>query len=305
MGKVLQAVTEKDVVTREKTALASDASAGSSVALSVENNDGFAANDYVVIGQEGSEKAELQQVASVAGNGTITVSTLKFAHETGTPVTKYRYNKRKFYGATSESGSYTELTSDGSPVTIQVDDPQGTILEYTGSTYTYFKATYYNATTGEETDDEDAEATLADESKRYTSIYKIRKQAGLLDNPYFVDGDVESRRKEAENEINSAIFSRYILPLAEVPDLLTNICTLLAAGYIDFAEFEEDGEGRKWLGQARGMLRDIKNGKRALLASDGTELARVTGTNDVSGYPDSTLDESTTEGIKFKISDKY
>ena len=305
MARVLQAPTEYDIVQREKTELSSDASAGSSVALSVDNNDGFAANDYVVIGQEGSEEAELQQVSSISGNGTITVGTLKFNHKAGVPVTKYRYNQRKFYGAETETGTYTELTGEGSPVDIQVDDPQGTILEYTGSTYTYFKATYYNETTGDETDSDDAEATEADETLRYTSIYKIRKHAGIVDNPYYTDDQIEIKRKQAENEIKSAIYSRYTLPLDEIPFILCHIATILAAGYIGYEEFEDQDLAVKWLGEGRALLKAIKNGKQVLLASDGTELSRVTRSDTLRGYPDSTLDDSTTEGIKFKVSDKF
>jgi Protein of unknown function (DUF1320) len=251
--KILIAPTE-DFIKLEKTELNADASAGSSVALTVLNNDSIVANDYVVIGHEGSETAELQQVSSVTGNATITVGTLKFAHKKGEPITKYRFNKRKFYGALTKTGSYTELTSDGSPKTIQVDDPQGTLLEYTGSTYTFFKATYYNSTTTDETDIADAEAVEADESKRYTSIYNIRKAAGMVDNEYLDDGYIETKRKQAENEINSAIFSRYTLPLDEVPSLIENICTKLASGYINYEELREDGEGKKWLGEARALL---------------------------------------------------
>jgi hypothetical protein len=78
-----------------KTELASDASAGANVAPSVDNNDGFAASDYIVIRQEGSEKAELQQVSSVSGNGSITAGTLKFDHKTSRYATRYRSN---YYG---------------------------------------------------------------------------------------------------------------------------------------------------------------------------------------------------------------
>jgi phage gp36-like protein len=306
MANVLIAPNERDILAREHTELASDASAGSSVALTVDNNDNFSANDYVVIGQEGSEKAELQQVSSVAGNGTITVGTLKFDHLAGTPITKYRYNQRKFYGATSKTGTYTELTSDGSPVDIQVDDPQGTILEYTGAEgFTHFKATYYNETTDDETDEDDADPTEADESLRYTSIYKIRKHAGITDNPYLTDGYVEIKRKQAEGEINSAIFSRYTLPLSEIPFIVTHIATILAAGYIGYEEFEDQNIGGKWLGERRALLKAIKEGKQVLLDSDGTELARVTRSNTLRSYPDSTLDDSATEGVKFKVSTKF
>lgn len=305
MAQILQAPTEPDVVELERTELDADASAGSSVALTVLNNDSFAQNDYVVIGEPGSEKAELQQIASVSGNSTITVSTLKFAHKKGERITKYRFNQRKFYGATSEDGSYTELTSDGSPKTIQVDDPQGTLLEYTASLYTYFKATYYNAHNGDETDIDDADAVAADESNRYTSLYNIRKAAGIVDNVYLNDEYVEVKRKQAENEINSAIFSRYVLPLSEVPDLIQYLCTKLAAGYIDYEQFGADGEGGKWLGEARAILKSIQDGKQRLLDSDYNELTPVTKTNVIRSYPDSTLDDSATEGRKFTIGHKF
>jgi len=137
--RTLLAPTE-DFIKLERSTLNADATAGSSVSLTLKSNDGFSDNDYVVIGHEGSELAELQQInAAVSGVTAIQVATLKFNHKAGEPITFYRYNQRKFYGATSATGTYTELTGDGSPKDIQVDDPQGTILEYTGSAYTHFK----------------------------------------------------------------------------------------------------------------------------------------------------------------------
>jgi len=145
--KTLLAPTE-DFIKQERSKLSTDASAGSNVTLVLENNDHFANTEYIVVGREGSEQAELCQInAAVSGGTDVRVATLVRSHKAGEPITKYRYNKRKFYGATSATGSYTELTGDGSPVTIQVDDPQGTLIEYSGSTYTYFKATYYNTST--------------------------------------------------------------------------------------------------------------------------------------------------------------
>jgi phage gp36-like protein len=303
--KSLLAVTES-FLKLEKAFLDADAAAGSNVSLTLKNNNGLAQNDFIVIGQEGSELAELEQInAAVSGNTYVQVATLKFAHKKGEPVTKYRYNKRKFYGATSKTGTYTELTTDGSPKEIQVDDPQGTLLEYTGTTYTFFKATYFNSQTSDETALADAEAVEADESKRYTSIYNIRKHAGIVDNPYLNDAYVETKRKQAENEINSAIFGRYVLPLSEVPPLVQNICTLLAAGYIDYEEFGRDGEGVKWLGEARALLKAITKGTQRLLASDGTELSRNAKVGNLQGYPDSSITAGSADDRKFKIGDTY
>src|SRR5689334_21708510 len=114
-------------IREELGVLNADASAGTNVTLTLINNDGLANNDYIVVGHEGNVLCEMLQInqAVVAGT-TIRVATLKFNHLKGEPSVKYRYNQRKFYGAASVDGSYTELTSDGSPKDIQVDDPQGT-----------------------------------------------------------------------------------------------------------------------------------------------------------------------------------
>ncbi len=299
--RTLQAVTE-DFIKLERTTLTADAAAGSNVTLTLSNNDGLSDTDFVVIGHEGSELAELEQINQAVTPGTsVRVSTLKFNHQAGEPVTRYRYNKRKFYGCATATGSYVELTSEGSPKDIQVDDPQGTLLEYTGSTYLYFKATYYNSTTAEETDIDDASATDGDESKRYASLWAIRKHAGLAGNPLYSDVRLEMKRKQAENEINSAIFAKYTLPLAEVPALISQICELLAAGYIDYEEFGKAGEGVKWLGEARALLKAIRNGTQVLIGADGTELARQTTTGVLDGYPN----DEDTDAAQFSMGDRF
>ena len=295
--------TSEDITIKpERSYLGADVTAGASVTLTIENNENFKNSDFVVIGYEGSELAELEQINQVVTAGqSIRVATVKFNHKKGEPVTRYAYDKRKVYGSTSESGSYTELTSDGSPVLISVDDPQGTVFEYTGGSYTWFKATYYNSTSFAETPLANAEAIEGNQSLRYTTIYNIRKAAGLAGNPFYSDFVTEIKRKQAENEIDSVLLARYTLPLTEVPALLTHICTLLAAGYIDFEEFGKNGEGVKWLGEARALLKNIADGKRRLIGSDGTELTHPTGTGSISGYPN----DADTNPAKFTMDDQF
>ena len=75
--EILQAPNESTIFT-EITYLSDDATAGTS--LSVENAQGFLANDYLVIGRTGSEKTELRKIASITGN-TITLSAAaSFSH---------------------------------------------------------------------------------------------------------------------------------------------------------------------------------------------------------------------------------
>jgi hypothetical protein len=167
-------------------------------------------------------------------------------------------------------------------------------LEYVGGEgYLFFKATYFNSTTSEESNITDANAVLADESTRYCSIYAIKKQAGLTNNPYITDGFIENLRKRAENEVNSYLYERYILPLInstsvpEIPFMVENVTTLLAAGYADYQEFGKDGEGVKWLAEARAVLKKLQTGAQRLIASDMTEFQQKDLTQGVNSFPSS------------------
>lgn len=284
--RTLLAPTE-DLIKLERSRLEADATAGSNVSLTIGNNDGFIDADYIVVGYEGNELCEMCKInQAVTAGQVVRVATLKFNHKANEPITKYRFNQRKFYGSATSGGVYTELTSEGSPKDIQVDDPQGTYIEYTGDDYFFFKSTYYNSTSFVETDIDDSEAVDADESKRYASLYAIRKHAGLAGNPFYSDARIETKRKQAESEINSILYARYVLPLTEVPALLGQICELLAAGYIDYEEFGKDGEGVKWLGTGRALLASIAKGTQRLIGADGEELATKTLTAGVQSYPD-------------------
>jgi phage gp36-like protein len=297
--KTLLAVTEP-FIKRETGRLRGPASAGSTVVIPVDSSQGVAVADFVVVGFEGNELAEMCAVTAVA-NTTVTVATLKFNHTEGEPFVVYRFNQRKFYGATSAAGTFTELTADGSPKDISVDDPQGTYLEYSGSSYTYFKATYYNSVTSDETDVDEADSVAGDESLRYTSIYAIRKHSGLAGNPRYSDMRIEMKRKQAENEINSTLAAKYVLPLAEVPAILNQICELLAAGYIDYEEFGKDGEGAGWLASGRAQLKAIQKGTQILIGADGTELTRNAKVGVLDGYPN----DEDTDIEKFSMADRY
>jgi phage gp36-like protein len=274
------------------------------VQVTVANTNGLANGDYVVIGDEGSERAEIVQIANLTP--TTFTATLVLDHKVDEPFTKYRYNKRKFYGSVTEAGTFTEIIASGSPVQIQVDDPQGTYIEYSGGEgYIYFKSTYFNSSTSDETLLSEAIAVLADESIRYCSIHDIRDQAGLTMNPYITDGAIEIKRQEAESEVDSYLSAMYLLPLTnsqgvkEVPKIVQYITTMLAAGFLDYKEFGADGQGVKWLGEARGMLKKLADGTMSLTDSLKQEFGTKTNTTGVNGYP---LDSS---GRMFTINQQF
>ena len=301
--KVLFAPTEEFIKIR-KSVLTADALIDATE-IFVENNNGFLEEKCIVIGWDGSESAEKTTISGTPTEGqTLTVDALKFPHKAGETVTLYRYNRRKFYGSQTIDGEYTELpeSSNNGGIEIQVNNPQGTPCDYDesgGEGYLYFKATYYDDINADETSLSESIAVSSDQSGRYTTIHSIKRQAGLVKNPYITDDAVETYRLRAENEINSVLYSKYILPLTTVPALIENICTLLAAGYMDYQEFGKEGEGVKWLGEARGLLNSIKKGTQILLDTDGEELPTRTRSSGVTSNP------SSSTGRIFRLDDEY
>lgn len=301
--------TTEDFIRLAATKLSADTASGSNVSLPVYGNEGILQNSFLVIGVEGTDTCEIQQVnASITPGTSVQVAQLLFSHKQDEPVRVFRYNQRKFYGSLTQNGSYSHLNAYGSPKTIQVTDPQGTLLEYTGTEgYIYFKSTYFNSATFEETDINDAVAVYANEVARYTTLEAIRRQAGMMDNPFMTDGILEIYRTRAENEVDSQLMTKYSLPLTrasdsvqEVPAIIENATMLLAAGYMDYREYGKDGEGVKWLGEARGILKSIQNGNQHLIGTDRLEMNVVTDTISISGYPD----DSASPAI-FGVRDRY
>lgn len=119
-------ITPPDLSDSEKTYLASTYTSGA--ALTVQNNQGFAAGDFVVVGEPGAEKTELGQITSVSGDGTITLTAaLKFSHTKDTPVYLSYYNRYELERDGSVIVAGTTATS-----VIQWDNPRGIVYNDTG-----------------------------------------------------------------------------------------------------------------------------------------------------------------------------
>ncbi len=275
--RILTAPTE-NFIESERTVLADDAAAGSNVDLTLTNTAGFAQPDYVRVGEPGTERAEICAINEAVVDGDpVRVATLRFAHEAGEPVVRLSYNKRKFYGSLTKGGAYVELTDDGSPLDIKVDDPLGTTLEYDGAEgYAFFKATYYNSVELTETDLADSEAVAGDQSGRYATLWSIRNKAGFEENAGIGDDRVERARKSAEGRINGKLAARYSLPLAEVPADVGECCRLIAAAALLFEEYGgENAQAKEFMAEAYAMLNAWADGTSAIIGADGVELAQV------------------------------
>lgn len=140
-----------DVTDYEKSYLTNDCSAGVT-SINVKNNDRFAANDRVMLGEMGQEKTEIVTVSAVNGNGNgLTVGTTVFAHSADDPVTIMRFDQVKFYrSTTTETGTYSVVATKN----MDVDNANLTTIydDTTGLTTYYYKMTVYHSISTLESD---------------------------------------------------------------------------------------------------------------------------------------------------------
>ncbi|MCR4330023.1 MAG: hypothetical protein NUV65_05785, partial [Candidatus Roizmanbacteria bacterium] len=116
----------------------------SATSATVENNEGFAADTYVIYGAFGQEQTEIVKLTSVTGNTTIGHSTGPvFAHPKRTPVIEIKYNQIKVYRSATETGVYSLITT----VDITPDDNFTYYDDTSGTTTSWYKVAYYNETT--------------------------------------------------------------------------------------------------------------------------------------------------------------
>jgi len=115
--------------------------------LTVKNTENFALNDRVLIGQMGTENAEIVTVTQAPSPGqTLVVSPLVFGHSADEAIVRLQYDQVQFWRSiTGVAGNYTLLTT----VTIDVNHPQliTTYNDTTGLGSYYYEVGYYNSVT--------------------------------------------------------------------------------------------------------------------------------------------------------------
>lgn len=121
--------------------------AGATKDITVDNNNDFAQNDFVLAGEIGKGTSEIFKVnATVTAGTTIQADNLVFPHNAGTPLYKIPYNQVKFYHADTLGGTKTLI---GSAVDIDADNEFTTITDDT-NTEGYLFFTLYNSQTSAE-----------------------------------------------------------------------------------------------------------------------------------------------------------
>jgi hypothetical protein len=128
----------------EKTYLTSSIASGVT-SITVKNNQKFADNDRIMIGEMGRERTEIVDVDGAVTLGTaLTVSTTKYAHDASDPVYILQYDQVKFYRSTTgSSGSYSNVSTSA----MDVDNANKLTIydDTTGLSSYYYKVSYYHS----------------------------------------------------------------------------------------------------------------------------------------------------------------
>ena len=129
-----------DISENEKTFLSAD-EASAQTTLSVISGRNFAANEYVLIGNIGEEKAEIRKVSSQTDT-TLVVDALLFAHSRGTKIQFIPYNQIVVSRSTDAGVTYTSLSA----VDIRPDSSETYIQRTSDASTDYYKYRFYNST---------------------------------------------------------------------------------------------------------------------------------------------------------------
>jgi phage gp36-like protein len=301
-------ITNPSLRKYESSELTSDASAGSDVSLSVKNNQGFSVDDLILGSKKGYEKSEVCQIKTITGNTTIVVHTLKLGHTEGTEIRMVPYDKVKLYSSSTETGTYTAV---GDWVDIDYDNMMTYIDDSSGDDDTWYKAKFRHSISA-------VESTLSDafqvtDAGYYCTISEVLDEAGMIDNRYVDNEFVNRCRRRAQLEVDGSLYGKYELPLSTIPDIVKEITRLLASGWLLFKEYgaESDGtskDGMAKVKEARGMLKDIREGKVILLDADKAEMTTAGKTySEAESWPDDTTEDADESGgeIQFRISKKF
>lgn len=216
----------------QSTTLTADIAAAVT-SLPVENSGGFVAGP-VLIGYPGSERAELVTASATPSGSTITVGATKLPHNSSDPVYLVYGDQVKIYSAADTFGT-GQQPADGAfthvaTVSINANAANTSYTDTAGTTATWYKYTFYNSVTTNETAIADSRAAQAG-APHYVSLDDIRSSAGFDDAPSVTDDKIAKFRDAAEREIDGALSAIIILPLPQPTNpIIEQITKNIAAG---------------------------------------------------------------------------
>lgn len=266
--------------------------------LTVQNNAGFTAADYFVVGTLGSEVTELLTVSGTTGETTITPSaSTTLDHNRYDYVTKLFGNQMKVYRAANVTGlppADADFSILGDPFDLDIDRAYTEHTDADGGSDYWYKFTYFNSATNAETNLADSKVVRGAGVGDYCSVWDVRLEAGFQTAAYVTDDLINKKRQAAQREIDSALVGSYTIPFTRpINDFIADICVRLAAGLLLLQQYGQLQHGNTMDGQtkvsmARADLNKIAIGDTRLTDANGISTALPDSSGSAASWPDST-----------------
>ena len=300
MSSTLNIESFGEVNIRERSQLLQAASAGDSVVMLISTAD-FASGDVLYVGTLSQEGCERAVVASVDTPTQVTlVAPLKHDHIAYDDVCSVFGDTIRIYRAPNANGS---VPADGSfvPLATRAIDSDQLSTYYRDSNGTsdhWYKFTYTNLDTGDETSLSDSVAVRGQDFGNYCSLREIREEAGALNALNLPDTTVAQCRSNAQNEINAGLRNVYgdKVPFNPVPGQIKTLTIQLAAALLKSIRFP--GQKALWedaLKEARKNLVALQNKDNSLAGDDGQDIVD----SSISYYPTDNESRSFTMDMRF------
>lgn len=301
---------------KERSVLDADAAAAAT-ALVVQTNQNIVADDYLLVGTQGSESSEIVRVQSTSGARSVTLVApgLTIPHARFATITILNANQVRLYRAANVDGTTPADASFAVLATKNIDPDQlnTDFSDAGGGSGYWYKFTYRHEVSTAETSLAAANAARGAGYGGYCSVFDIRGEAGLVNNTYIKDGTFDDARREAQAEIDGALYGIYVVPFTPpINSLIAKITKLIAAGLVLTSDFGPmntgtNKNGKAKLDEGRALLERIKSGELKLTDVQGVDTSSSTARASV--WPNNstaTADADVGGGTrKFRVSDRY
>lgn len=290
---------------KDKLILTADTAIGIT-SIPVVNSEGVSADDFIVLGNLGSEYSEKVQAAHTGfapdRSHVVIVAATLAAHDEFDPLWILAGDKIKIWrapnvdGTPPADGTFTLLTT----IDVNYDETSTAYEDAAGSNAYWYKVTYLNSTTNAETSLADSPILIrGGDYGVYTTISAIRREAGLWNNEFITDSTIDAARYRAQYEIDGALQGMYTVPFQPpVNPMISALTEKLAAFYLLSTDYGPMASGNskdadKKMSEYQRLMEKIDSKNYVLTDSNGQELA-LAGAGGNKAWPNDTT--ATTPG---------
>jgi hypothetical protein len=189
-----------------RTNLSQDYTSGTT--LNVDSSTSFSSGNYILVGEPGTEKAEITNLTAAPDSSTtLTITSLQFSHPMGTPVYYLRWDKYELSYKTTSAGAW--IVYGSMPTALKYD---AIATEYRDSSATstyYWKYRYYSTESATYSDYSDAiSASGWEKNSVGYMVRQIRKTANDPESRTITDTEIIRYLNEAQDKIY-ALYDRW------------------------------------------------------------------------------------------------